>query len=118
MKDTTAYYVSLIKNAGYKVYMRNPQTDEYCFYTDGTRIGYAGWGTIRGPYVSSVHVPNKQVGAGFSVADEITPESLEAALACHAPIWANTRDRDSVRKYPNWEAFQARNDWYDELVEV
>lgn len=118
MKDTTSHYVSIIKNAGYRVYMHKPQIDEFCFYTDGTRIGYAQWSGIRGPCVDSVHIPNIQTGTGFKVADEITPESLEEALACHAPDWAAPRDHASVRKYPNWEAFQSANDWNAELVEV
>src|SRR5690606_37251594 len=111
MKDTSTHYVAIIKSAGYRVYMLEPQIDEFCFYTDGTRIGYAQWSDIRGPYVGSVHVPNRQTGTGFNVADEITPESLEAAISCHAPDWATTRDRGSVRKYPNWKAYQSANDW-------
>jgi len=118
MKDTTTHYVSIIKSAGYRVFMRDPLRDEYCFYTDGTRIGYAEWSGIRGPCVDSVHIPNMQSGSGFSVADEITPESLEEAISCHAPDWASARDHASVRKYPSWKAFHTADDWNAELVEV
>ena len=118
MKDTTALYISIIKAAGYRVFMRDPQRDEYCLYTDGARIGYAQWSDISVPYVGSVHVPNVQTGSGYRVADGITPESLEAAISLHAPDWASPRDRGSVRKYPNWEAFHSSNDWNAKLVEV
>lgn len=118
MKDSTARYVSFIKAAGYRVFMRRPSTDEYCYYTDGARIGYAEWTGYRGPCVSSVHVPNRTTGTGFSVADEITAESLRDAISCHAPDWATARERNSVRKYPSWTAFHGQDAWHAQLVEV
>ena len=118
MKDSSAHYVSVIKASGYRVFMRKPQTDEYCFYTDGTRIGYAQWSNARGPHVSSVHIPSRIAGTGFHVADKITPESLRGAITCHAPYWATAAERTIVRKYPSWEAFHAEDGFKSSLTEV
>lgn len=118
MKDSSAHYVSIIKACGYSVFMRKPQTDEYCFYTDGTRIGYAQWSNVRGPQVASVHAPSRMAGTGFQIADDITAESLQAAIACHAPNWATVEERASVRKYSSWAAFRMKDAWNAEMKEV
>ena len=119
MRDNTRHYVNIIKSAGYRVFMRNPQRDEWCYFTDGVRIGYAqwpGWDIVAS--VSSVHVPNNESGKGFRVAEYINAESLRAALDCHAPEWASARQRASVRKYRDWKEFHTRDSWNAQYVEV
>lgn len=108
----TSPEVELIQSCGYRVFMRKP-TDEYCFFTDGTRIGYAQWSGYR-TSVSSVHVGSRENGTGFGVADSITPESIKAAAEMVMPNWAT----GSVRKYRSWDEYIAESDWNAGLTEV
>lgn len=57
--------LDFIKSLGYDVYIREPK-QEYCFYTDGTHIGYAQWGGME-PRVCSVHKPSLLCGTGYSL---------------------------------------------------
>lgn len=114
MSPETAAYVALIKSCGYRVFMRKLD-DEYCFYTDGIRIGYAQWSDIRN-HVSSVHKPNSTNGTGFHVAYQIEPDTLKDALYCHRPSWA--MGNGTVDKYRDWDAYHQANDFNRQLFEV
>lgn len=116
MSTRTNEMVALIKGCGYRVFMRDPAS-EYCHYTDGERIAYAQWSGLR-DHVSTVHKPSQQVGTGFQIADEITPETLQQALITLAPHWASGSDRSNVRKYASWDAFHNADSWNAKLVEV
>lgn len=109
--------LDLIKAAGFRVFVRDQQRPTYCFFTDGTRIGYAQWSSMRDS-VSSVHKPNRLTGTGFAIADEITVKSLNAAISCHAPHWASDSERASVVKYADWNAYVGASTFNAELVEV
>lgn len=112
MSTETTAFIELIKSCGYRVFMRKP-TDKYCFYTDGKRIGYAQWSDYR-TSVCSVHMPSRENGTGFSVADAITTTTLADAINCTMPNWA----RGSVIKYKDWDAYHNASKWNSELVEV
>ena len=108
-------YVEMMRAEGWQVYARDK--GEYCYVTDGTHIAYVQWSDGR-PQVSTVHVPNTQTGTGFQFADEITPEIIRLAMDCVAPSWAKDRDRQSVRKYKDWNEFHNSNSFNSELREV
>jgi hypothetical protein len=105
-------YIALIKAEGYRVFMRKP-SDSYCYFTDGTRIGYAQWSDYR-TCVSSVHKPSRQNGTGFRIADAINSESLSDAINCYIPSLAS----GSVEKFKDWSAFHNADSWNRQLVEV
>jgi hypothetical protein len=94
---------------GFDVYApSDPYWQSYLFYTDGTRIGYMEGG-FEGWRLSTVHVPNRITGTGFSLhsygeSAALTKEELEAAFAI-APPWASNLELASVRKWPSLEAF-------------
>jgi hypothetical protein len=106
--------IEFIKACGYRVFQRNP-TDKYCNFTtqDGTRIGYAQWSDYRDS-VGSVHAPSRENGTGFSIADELTAASLQAAIECVIPYWG----RGSVVKYRNIEEYINANSFNRDLKEV
>ena len=109
--------LDIIKAAGYRVFIR-PQGSrevEYCFYTDGKRIGYAQWSDR--PAVSSVHKANRQTGTGWAIDDEITPASLKAALS-GPPPWASLRDRAASVSYTGIDQFLKSSAFNSELVEA
>lgn len=115
MDATAEAMVARIKHCGYRVFMC-PPSNTYCYYTDGTRIGYAQWGqTTR---VTTVHKANTTTGTGFIISDEITPATLREALITHAPTWAASWDRASIHKYKDWAAFRAADPWHDQLQEM
>lgn len=114
---TTDTMIGLIKSCGYRVFMRDPKA-EYCFYTDGERIGYAQWSRHSSAYVSSVHMPNKKTGTGYQIDHAITPETLEKAIKCHTPLWAGQSDAAATKKYKSWEEFHKSSRFNSELFEV
>lgn len=101
--EINAEYIALIKSCGYRVFAPVGDTASYVYYTDGRRIGYAQWSGLVNS-VSTVHIPNKQTGTGFRVAEEITPETLAEGFAL-APHWAYGRDVATVKKFKDWAAF-------------
>lgn len=109
--------IEFIKAQGYRVFVRDIHKPTYCFFTDGTRIGYAQWDTFR-QAVSSVHKPNTACGTGFHISDEITASSLERTLECVYPHWASASDRRSVHKYADMDAYLKASRWNSELIEV
>ena len=106
-------YLDFILSQGYRVFTR-PNT-EYCYYTDGTNIGYAQW-SRNTTKVASLHKPSRQVGTGYGVADTITEQTLQAALTLHCPHW-DAHNADNVKKYKDWDEFHNKNDWNKALVE-
>ena len=110
-------YVGMILKAGYKVYMRKPN-DQHCFVTDGTHIGYCQWGSYS-LHVSTVHLPNLRTGTGVVIANEITKETIKAAMFTHGPHWCNYKEySDSIKKYRDWEHYHNASKWNKSLNEV
>ncbi len=105
--------VAIIKREGYKVFMP-ASASTWAYYTDGKQIGYVQWGR-DGVKVCTVHQANLTSGTGFLIADEVTQQTLRAGFA-QAPNWAYSADRQSVKKYPDWETFAKK--YWCELVEV
>lgn len=100
-----------IAAAGFAVYMPTAGMQTYAFYTDGTRIAYLQRGYFGGFDLSSVHVPNRNSGTGFRIAEglglsDLTRDKLEQAFVT-APAGASTTDRASVVKWRDMEAFLA-----------
>ena len=89
--------IEFIKKQGYRVFVSEKTNPTYCYYSDGKNVGYAQWSDFRA-YVGTVHIPNKQTGTGFSVADAITEGSLKSGFAM-LPSWASGTDRGFVVKY-------------------
>lgn len=104
--------VKFIRACGYRVFMRSP-SDKYCHFTDGKRIAYAQWSDYR-TSVTSVHVPTRENGSGFGIAESITAETLSSALNCFIPHWAS----GAVTKYKDWDAFHNASEWNRQLKEV
>lgn len=112
MSPDAQAYIKLIKAQGYRVFMY-PHCDTYCYYTDGTRIGYAQWSRME--KVTTVHQPSVSGGTGYVLADEITPESLDRAIKTGVPEWS----RDGYpKKYKDWEQFFNANAFNKQLVEM
>jgi len=95
---------------GFDVYQNpDPHWRSYAYFTDGKHIGYFENDRFRGFKLSTVHIANKSTGTGFGLTDgtetvEFTREGLERAFI-GAPVWANSVERDSVRKFDNMEHF-------------
>jgi len=102
---------------GLKVYMREPD-NEHCFVTDGNHIAYVQWVSWSDNRISTVHKANRQTGTGFGFADKITPKLVRGAMELVAPGWATAKDRESVRKYKDWEEFHNESNWNQGLKEV
>jgi hypothetical protein len=115
METLAIEIVNILKANGLQVYMRN-LTSTYCYCTDGTHIAYVEWGNRDA--VSTVHKPNKQIGTGFHMFDEITPASVRSAMQTVAPGWAKDSDRKSVIKYKSWDDFHKSSKWNAELFQV
>lgn len=115
----TAEMIAFIKSCGYRVFIR-PSTrnveNEYCFYTDGTRIGYAQWRDYRPSVVGSVHKPSRENGTGYQVSEKINRETLDYAINLVKPGW--DRSKVPVVKYANWEEYHSANKFNSELIEV
>lgn len=111
--------IEAVSQAGFDVYMRADQGARLCgdtwlYFTDGKQIGYLQVAPFGGGYtLSTVHVPNRQVGAGFSLGDDVlsaaqlTPENLARAFM-HAPAWGR---HEHVTKWADWNAFAKRESW-------
>jgi hypothetical protein len=75
----------------------------YVYFTDGKRIGYAQYSSVRGVEYSTVHKPSKYIGTGFAT------ESVEGALSS-IPHWVSPSDLKEMVKYPDFETFR-RGHW-------
>lgn len=104
--------IQIIKGFGFNVYMRNPN-DTYCYYTDGDRIGYMQENRLGGYTICTVHVPNRTTGTGFNMATcaELTKENLELGFV-NVPSWANSYDRESVKKWRDITHFLEADSWH------
>lgn len=108
---------SAMQSEEWQVYMR-PGSTTYCYVTDGINIAYVQWGSMCTQGVSTVHKPDSNVGTGFKLAEQITLDSVRAAMHCVAPSWASKKERESVRKYRDWNEFQRAGSFNGELVRV
>lgn len=96
---------------GFDVYQSiNPNWHSYCYFTDGTRVGYlenrSGWGLA----LTTVNIPCRECGTGFGMSEmndppfTLTREYLERAFVV-APHWASSRDAGAVKKYRDMAHF-------------
>ena len=105
--------IDQITAAGFDVYMRDP-SDTYCYFTDGTRIGYLQLGRLEGLSLTTVHKPNTQTGTGFGVIQglgHLDRKTLELAFVTY-PNWPlYPEHRASVHKYKDMAAFLKADHW-------
>lgn len=99
--------IALIQSLGYAVYMRN-ESDSWCYYTDGKRIGTVQHSGFRGFSVTTVHKPCQSCGTGFAMGDapSLDAEMLKGAFIT-APDWASGTQAASVVKYRDMNEFLA-----------
>lgn len=116
--------IEQIKALGFDVYARKIDHQSgvitHGYYTDGINIGYIQSARDHGIHsISTVHIPNRESGTGFGLGDidEITKEVLESAFKPY-PKWANGKQKKSVVKYANWEAFQNANKFNKEYIKL
>jgi len=93
--------IDMFKSKGLTVYGPKELTT-YVWFTDGTRIGYAQCSRYDGVTYSTVHMPNRETGTGFSAKD------VEEALS-FAPSWVYPPQARSVIKYRDFEHFRSRH---------
>lgn len=99
-----------IAAVGFDVYQSSdPRWQSYAFFVEGDGIGYIENDRSYGLTLSTVHIPNRVSGTGFSLRDtigkvEITRQCLALAFM-HAPGWASDAMRRSVAKWPSVESF-------------
>ena len=104
---------------GLRVFMRpaaNGAQATWAYLTDGTRIAYVEWGRFH-ERVGSAHVPNRQTGIGFVVAESITESAVLEAMR-GAPDWASATDRAVSRPWRDWDAFCASSAFNSEYKEI
>lgn len=97
--------LNFIKKRGYRVFINPEQFGgvTYCFYSDGSRIGYAQFDRFR-ESISTVHEPHMNIGTGFAVSEIIDAFNLENGL--HAgPAWVTSRDRQFIKKWESLDKF-------------
>ena len=107
--DISQEVLDLIAAAGYAVYQpESPQWRSYAYFTDGTHIGYIQNDRLLGYTLTTVNIPCKECGTGFSMdsAGDFSREALARAFVV-APYWASATDRAAVRKYKDMESFLA-----------
>ena len=105
--------LDFIKSLGYDVYIRKPK-QEYCFYTDGTHIGYTQWGGME-PRVCSVHKPSLLCGTGYSLFSVISKDTLDKAIKTTVPYHFRG---DEVEKFKDWNEFHNLNGWNKKLYKI
>ena len=100
--------IDAIHEAGFRVFMRTPYDSWLYFVDDADRIGYAQETRSGFVSISTVHIPNSETGTGFVLDDipSLSADNLAKAFVI-APRWATGRQRASVQKWANWEAFKA-----------
>lgn len=106
-----------IRTAGYDVYQR-PGGDTYCYFTDGTRIGYCQFHPVEGYTLSSVHRPNQKTGTGYQVlryAAQPTTADLETALNTIVPAW-DRLNNGTVVKFRSMDTFLSSSKWNKEFT--
>jgi hypothetical protein len=109
--------INTIKQAGFRVYMRNAK-DSHCYFTDGTRIGYFEEQRGGGYNLGTVHIPNRETGTGFQIERHcdkpITKELLETAFVSK-PSWHYGA---TPQKWKSFEDMRTRDSFKREFVEV
>ena len=109
--------IQAITDAGFDVYMRDLK-DTYCDFTDGQNIGYLQEGRFGGVDLSTVHIPNRASGTGYSVEQDVDIARIDAEMLSRtfeAPDWARNRDAAVTRKWPSLEAFLTADSWQMKL---
>lgn len=111
MRDNlTPEILDAIAALGFDVYQSSdPRWQSYAFFVEGDGIGYIENDRLYGLTLSTVHIPNRTTGTGYSLRDtagpfEMTRQYLSLAFM-HSPAWASDAMRKSVAKWPSVDAF-------------
>lgn len=106
--------IDKIKRLGFRVWMRHPE-DNFLLFTDkdGKKIGYLQDSGPEAISMSTVHKPNHTSGTGYGMfkhVDEmdLSREDLDACF-CLYPQWADSKSRDSVKKWKGIDEYRAAN---------
>jgi hypothetical protein len=113
-KEELRAFAKRLQEMGFAVYVSpgaaKHHLDTYAYYTDGTQIAYCQAGEWGGIDISTVHTPNRNCGTGFVMHKGLS-NPTEAQIRsgfCFAPNWAMNRDRESVKKYKDFEDYNKR----------
>lgn len=104
----------LLKN-GFQIIicdLRSGELPNWFHFSKDNKIGYVQYEKYRGGKFSTVHIPCRECGTGFSAHDDepgidLTIENALDAFA-FAPNWATNMQRNGIRKYANAEDFVKR----------
>lgn len=98
-------------NNGFRVFVYNTDMVQDCKYSKDGKLAYLQAGYWGGIQISTVHVPNKEIGTGFGQIHgtkfepiyDPTLEQLTDGFMI-APKWAKQSDIAKVKKYSldNW----------------
>ena len=86
-KEAATDFARAVAAQGLTVYLASRGT--YGFFTDGRRVVCFSVGMFEGVRLSGNYRPSKETGTGWMIMNGATPEHAAAALATHAPRWAN-----------------------------
>lgn len=106
--------IAKVQSFGFDVYMRKT-TDSWLIFTDGKNVGYLQDGGF-GFTLTTVHAPNSTSGTGYQIERDVPAFDKAMLERCFllAPLWAATRDIQSVRKYRDIEAYRASSSFCSE----
>jgi hypothetical protein len=93
--------IAQLKDKGWQVWGPERRTT-YCFFTDGTRIGYAQIDRLTGVGYYTVNKPSTEHGTGYRV------DTPEEALSISVPHWGR-RDALAPVKYRNFGEFRMKS---------
>lgn len=112
-------YLDIVKELGYKVYVKNSDDSNYGWITDGVNICSCSLGEYgEGFNLGSV----SKTGNNFNMCPdckclyEITKGNIVYAFGYY-PIWADEKDRIKVTKYKNWNEFISKYWDKDNIIE-
>ena len=100
-------YLNIVKELGFKVYIKNSDDSNYGWITDGINICHCWLGKYgEGFHLSSV----SKTGTRFSMCPDckelydVTKENIEYAFGAY-PVWSKPKDRLNITKYKDWNEF-------------
>lgn len=110
--------IEKVKGLGFKVYGMKEKT--WIYFTDGKRIGYIQGGPCSF-HALSVHVPSHDNGTGFQMlefldAEELTIDKLSIAFDLLPNFYVY--NKEGVKKWKDWEAFQNSSVFNKKMIEL
>lgn len=104
--ETIKEAFNLMINNGYRIFVYKTHNVQDCKYSKDNKLAYLQCGRFGGIQISTVHIPNKNIGTGFgeihgSSFDGLynpTLEQLNDGFII-APNWVSSTDRAQVKKY-------------------